>query len=57
MSGSSQADLLTEALLGREVRAVGDHRLTGEDGVSHDLDVWRHVWRHRQLKGHLALIH
>ena len=54
---TSETDLVTEAFLNGEVGAVGDHSLTGEDGVNYNLDVWSHVWRHCQLKGHLALIH
>lgn len=50
-------DLITEAFFCRELGAVSDHILAGEDSVSHKLDQRCHVRRHGQLKGHLTLSH
>ena len=50
-------DLVTEAFLSCEVSTVGDHRLTGKDGVSHHPNTWGDLWRYLQLKGNLAFSH
>lgn len=37
-ANTSDTDLVAEALLRGEVGTVGNHQLTGEDGVSYDLN-------------------
>lgn len=56
-ASASGTDLVAEALLRGEVGAVGNHQLTGEDGVSYDLNKRRHLRRYVKLKGHLTLSH
>lgn len=54
-ANTSDTDLVAEALLCGEVGAVGNHQLTGEDGVSYELNKRRHVRSYVKLQGHLTL--
>lgn len=56
-ANASDTDLVAEALLRGEVGAVGNHQLTGEDGISYDLNKRRHARSYAKRQGHLTLSH
>lgn len=51
------SNLVAEALLGNEVVALCNHRLTRKDGKDYDLDRRSHLCIHSKLNGHLTLSH